>query len=237
MYNKRGISHIEVILSFVIFVGFLTFALFFFNPLDSSRVLDSSLFYAFDEISNNVSIMLESYSIALNDTQNLPLVVSLPLPTDIDNAKVRVETYGGENLTSEYDHTNGNVIFHRDNVNNDFVIIRFSQDFENGEVGDPQILSPENYTISSSDTKTIFSEKSVLALNNTYYTNYDSLREDFNLPRRIDFGFSLIFSGDDKIIVEIEIPPNIEVVANQERVEIIRSTGEIVFADFIVKIW
>jgi len=122
MYNKRGISHIEVILSFVIFVGFLTFALFFFNPLDSSRVLDSSLFYAFDEISDNVSIKLESYSVTINNTVS-DLVVGINIENP-DSLNVRVETYGGENLSSDYDYTNSNVIFHRDNVNNDFVIIK-----------------------------------------------------------------------------------------------------------------
>ncbi|MCH7568943.1 MAG: hypothetical protein IIA87_06010 [Nanoarchaeota archaeon] len=229
--RKRGLAHIEVILAFVIFSGFLIFAFLFFSPVDNRRVLDSSLFYAVDEISDNISIILESYSVTINNA--VPDIVGINI-TNPNNFSVRVETYSGENLSSNYD--DGYVVF--DRGGNNFVIVKFSEDFADGSLtGERQILSPENYTISSSDTKKILSEKGALILNQTYNENYLGLKKNFNLPNRIDFGFSLIFSPNDKIVAENNIPANLEVVVDEKRVEVIRQDGNIIFADLVVKVW
>ena len=60
--TKRGLTHIEVLLSFLIFMGFVVFALYFFSPFQTSRLVDSSLDYAFREIIKNTTIEIETYS-------------------------------------------------------------------------------------------------------------------------------------------------------------------------------
>ena len=89
---------------------------------------------------------------------------------------------------SEYD--SGNVIFNREG--NNFVVIKFNEDFDAGTVGgSAEILSEGNYTISSSDDKEVISEKRALALSEFYFDNYQELKKKFNLPGRIDFAFSV----------------------------------------------
>lgn len=53
----------EIILSFVLFITFLGLAFYFFNPLGEGRLVDSTLSYAFREIENEVSTLLETYSV------------------------------------------------------------------------------------------------------------------------------------------------------------------------------
>ena len=72
MKNKRGLGHIEAILAFVLFIGFLIFAFYFFSPFSGgNRLLDSSIDYAFREININTSIDMESYSVVINNDVNL----------------------------------------------------------------------------------------------------------------------------------------------------------------------
>jgi len=222
MINKRGLSHIEIILAFIMFMSFLIFALFFFNPLESGRVLDSSLFYAMDELSDNASVNLETYSIVI-DAGITDQVVGIDLDElkiNIVNPEFRVEDNEGNKMDSYRDASTDIVFFNK--PGNNFVIIRVSEDFVNGGPMSGQLLALENYAISSSDEIEIVSEKRFFALNESYHDNYLALKKEFNLPSRIDFAFSLIFSDNDRIVSEIEIPDSIEVVANEERLEVLR---------------
>ncbi len=238
--KKRGLGHVEAILSFVLFIGFLIFAFFFFNPFQSNRTLDSTLFYAFDEIADNASIAMESYSVVVNET--MPNVVGINLNPTIPMPflKFRVEDINGAMLP--YNLANNNIFFQRGS--NRFIIVRFADDLQPCFLtncltlgGGEPVLSGENYSVSSSEKKEIFSEIRILALNNTYYTNYNSLKNEFNLPSRTDFGFRFVLNDTYAIIGEREVPEGLEVLSKNERVEVVRGNGDIVFADFVVKVW
>ena len=64
--KKRGLSHIEVLFSFLIFVGFVMLALYFFSPFRSGRLVDTSLDYAMREVKKNVFVEVESFSYKLD---------------------------------------------------------------------------------------------------------------------------------------------------------------------------
>ena len=57
------------------------------------------------------------------------------------------------------------------------------------------------------------------------------------MPGRANFAFSLDLGVDNKIIAERKIPENLEVFTELKRVEVLNKTGEIVFADFEVRLW
>ena len=232
--DKRGLSHIEIIMSFVIFIGFLIFAFYFFNPLKADRVLDASLYYTNDEILKNVSVSLESYSVILGEPGGISGpsgIVEIPLNATIEgDIKVRVENYNGVNLSASY----SNNVVNFDSEGNDFVKIMFSevfpeQSFING--------GEANYTIASSNIESLISEKRVLELKDYYENSYPELKAFFNIPNRIDFGFQIIFNENDSIIAEKEIPQGIKVLVQEKRIEVIREGGEIVFTDLIIKVW
>src|SRR3989338_3122764 len=65
--ERRGISHIEVILSFILFVSAIGVALYFFSPFDSARLVKSSQEYAYREIVKNSSTNVEVYSVQVNN--------------------------------------------------------------------------------------------------------------------------------------------------------------------------
>ncbi len=66
--SKKAASHIEVILSFVIFLGFLIFLLAVFNPFTSST-RGNNLYYAERAIRNSTEVELEFMTISFNGTK------------------------------------------------------------------------------------------------------------------------------------------------------------------------
>ena len=225
MKKKRGMGHIEAILSIVLFVGFLAFALYFFNPLDTDRVVRSSLIYTLDEVSKNITVEVISYSIVLDDE------VSGDIAMEIDNPEgynVRVEDKDGMELDSGYE--SGKV--HVKAGANKFLTVMFSKDF--GESAFNQGTDEERFTISSSDKKEIWSYKRADGLKNAYVKDYFKVKKDFNLPE--NFGFNIVYN-EDKIVAENEIPEGIQVYGDTEKNEFIDDTGKIIFAELNVKVW
>ena len=233
--NKKGFSHVEAIISFVLFAGFLIAGLYFLNPtgLGTKKLLDSTLTYAIDEVIKNASSELTSYSVVIK--QSVPAsagIVSFPVEKNA-GAGIRVENNNGLVMQSSY--TNGQVNF--DRQGDRFFVIKTGDFAENNaNLGSATNLLPNDYSISSSDKKQVISEKLFFELKNRYDSDYAKLKKEFNLPNRIDFSFSLIFPGES-IIAEREVPEDVEVFSKNIRQEIIRNDGSGVFADLIVKVW
>lgn len=227
-------EHVEVILAFVLFIGFLIFGLYFFNPLKSDRVLDSSLFYAFDEIVENTSSSILTYGVSLNQTvapQNISFALSR---SDIPGNGFFIETSAGQQLQGNY---NGGVISVNRN-GSDFFYVRFGSFAAhttpiNGAI---PLVYGVNYTLSSSDRAKLISEEKMRSLNTSYYTYYDGVRTSFNLPRRVDFGVELAFANSTIELTRI-IPEGFEVVSKSERVEVLLIGGDTEFANLLVGVW
>lgn len=231
---KRGMGHIEVILAFVLFVGFLLFGLYFFNPLNNNRLIDSSLFYAMDEITKNTSSELLTYAVVINSSVASDAVALQLDRNGIEGSGVRVEKSDGESLNSRYE--NNNLVFERQG--NFFFVFFGDFPYNNSVVsGSPAVLSaPSNFSISSSDTRKVLSERGAIYLKEKYSGNYEGLKTQFNLPRRVDFSFSLKL-GNESISASQNIPEGIEVFSDSKRVEVIRTDGTRTFADIIVAVW
>ena len=229
---KRGTSHIEFVLAFVLFIGFLIFALMFFNPLDNARVLGSSLEYAFDEVSESLTSELNVFSVSLKNVDPALNLIRIPVSNEED-FNVRVLDANNSELTSRYDFASGHVIVDREN--NNFIYVLFSEDFNVGGASGGAVV--DTHEISSSDNRKVISEKKAVLLKGSYENNYEVLKNQMNLPGRIDFSFQLTFNDGSSIIGQKNIPGGLEVESRRERVETIRENGGIEFADLIVKVW
>lgn len=239
--NKRGISHVEVLLSFLVFMGFVIFALYFFSPLQSSRLVDSSLSYAFREVKQNAVSEIEVYSVLIpsevkNEIGKSIKAIVGDAANPSDNEKVRVEHKNGAVNAKE---ENGEVIFEIANdffnSDNGFAEIKFGEDFDEPELPSDQLVS-ENADVISSNVLKLVSEKKIRDLESVYENDYVGLKNRFNLPSRINFGFKLEFENDE-VEADKNKPEGVEVFVKSERVEVLRIDGNTEFADLIVKIW
>lgn len=327
--NKRGASHVEMIIAFVLFTGFLISALIFFSPTRTSRLVDSTLAYAFNEIQDASITRLTTYSIKIKENTEVdppipaPDIIPIKFPnqpycykdenkwclgadTDQDGtvdaidlefvriyfgkackdipeetakticliayngdqehlvdanllANVRnffggnqlnnviVKARQGERLSS---YRNQDNVFFKivlsDFTKTDFAILKFSLDIH--EIQDSAIAVQKDpsefypfFEIASSQVTNPISEKKMIILNKNYYEDYEELKgpgqNNFNLPSRTDFAFSLVFSDTEKIEATRQIPEGLDAYTESKRVEVLRTDGEIAFADLIVTIW
>lgn len=237
--KKRGLSHVEIIFSFIIFVSAILFALYFFRPFDTDRLVDSSLDYAFREIIQNSSIEIERFSVKINNglIPSGVSVIGIEISGADVNKKARAVTRFGEVLSTS--RTTGTDIFYVKKLSDfssvDFIELEISEEFnEDSFSGD---LNFSYYDISSSETKEIISENRFNALKQNYDNDYSDLRNKFNLPNRVNFAFYFEFSDGSVISAEREIPDSLEVFSEEKRVEILRTNGERVFGKLGVKVW
>ena len=242
--EKEGISHIEVILAFILFISFLFFAWYFFNPFHNTRLLDSSLSYATTSIVDNASVTLTTYAVKINEssTDSYIMINISGIPENM-NVDVRNDSWdsiqssrSGDDISILNAEIEGQS-FKSGNAkikDGDLLYIRFSEDFPAVDSFTGTWIKHE---IASVTNERVISEKRILALNRSYYLDLSDLKESFNLPSRIDFGFGLIFSENDKITADTTVSKGLEVFSNSKRVEVLRIDGKMQFADLMVRVW
>lgn len=249
--NKRGISHIEMLLSFLIFAGFVIFALYFFSPFKASRLIESTLTYAQIEIIKNTTIEIESYSVSLDvsDSNDLNRIVQIEIK-DYDASKnVQAKNRNGDMVLAEKVSSGGgttskHIKFDTSNVydtdpTKGFAIFRFGEGLiENPPPGGGGNNMKGTYAIISSDKIKLISESRIINLKTAYEKDYNKVKKDFNLPSMANFEFEVAFSTTDIISAQRPLrPQSEEIFANSKRIEVLRNTGEIQFADLKVRVW
>jgi len=233
--DKRGISHVEIILAFVIFVAVVGFALYFFNPGDSTRLVETSLEYAFREISQNTSIPIETFSVVIDSAAIVGDNISLNF-SGIDG-NVRVEEYNGTVLNSSHV---GDLVHVQaaDWSAIELIFVMFGEEFYET----PSLIENHNetyYEIGSSNMKDVLSEERFRSLVDAYDHDYFALKgeDHFNLADRANFGFSLEFDDGSSIDAQKDILSGLDVFVEAQRIEVLREDGDIVFSDLVVKVW
>ncbi len=241
--EKKGLGHIEILLSFLIFSGFVIFALYFFNPFKTDRIIDNSLDYAMREIIKNTTVEFEKYNIKINDFGASNAIMKIEI--GVDNKKVKAENSDGVSVLVEREGSSHNFRFNTTDTrlpsdpNKGFVIFKFSEDFEEEGpgscAGGCQDLDDDKYSIMSDKMKVI-SENRIKILNKTYNEDYFTLKQRFNIPSRANFEFTLRFDEYNFISAE-RYEPRTETFSDVKRVEVLTKEGGIKFADLIVKVW
>ena len=239
MTVKRGFGHVEAIISFVIFIAFLVFAFVFFSPLQSGRTLKSTSDYAWREVADATEQPLEMYSVAIINSPLIPRLIAITISGTPSSWKATVEDKDGVPIIPVYTPVDG--VVHFDRQANTFVRIKFAQDFAAGDssiVGTTPLSLDTDYNISSSETKMIRFEHLFKELNVSYHSDYAGLKQQFNIPNRVQFGFSVRFADGFEIRASKAIPENAEVLSRADRVEIVRMpSGKLEYADVTVFVW
>jgi|SRR3989344_3410847 len=236
--SKRGVGHIEIIISFLIFTAFVLFILFFFRPTDTNRLINTSIDYVFLELKRNASVDIEQYSFKIN-TELADEQIAISISDIPQESKSRAEDINGEVLESK--RLGNKVIV--DIGEKDFITLLFSEDFyEENTLQDTPFIEG-SYTPGVVFKDSLMSEKrlrGVIEYYNGIDANYLELKKDFNLPDRINFGISLILEGDEveEEIKTLKLPPEgLEVFTEKRRTQILMEDGKREFVDIEVTIW
>ena len=226
---KRGFGHVEMVLSFVIFVGAIVLALYFFRPNYGDRIVQTSFDYVFREIELNSSFEVVTFNVKINEGI-VESVIGFNISVS-ENALV-VDEFGNNLKTRSSD---GIVFAESADWNSiEFVDIYVSEEFQSDEtlVG---IYNEDYYEVGSSRTEKIISWDKLSKLVDSYESDYIALKKEFNIPGRVNFDFSMNSEGES---VESfgEIPQNLEVFVEERNFKVVRENkiGEGVLK---VRVW
>ncbi len=224
-YNKTQ-GHIEMILSFTIFLGFLLVMFIFINPLRENRVSYTSL----DEVEN---IVLSNLSI---DYQHIALILESGRP----NTNC-FSVYNNFSLNSSIlvVDENENIVASLNDVSSKKINIEpQSKDtrlyriyFSNNLISSASPSSCKDLKNSDYGFGVLTSENSVLAerlvwLNQTYWSNYSLLKSNLNLNK--NFEFVIYNLNQSKVLFDTTAFHKVktsEVLARDVPLRIINSSG------------
>ncbi|MEM3405757.1 MAG: hypothetical protein QW117_02150 [Candidatus Pacearchaeota archaeon] len=241
--NKKSQSHLEILLSFVIFIGFLIFLLIFFNPFKKMGNEQTYLNLLQQSIEKELKKEIIIYSIKLNESYEGCYNFEIK---DDDNLRNKNLTKKDLNNTI-YDsmHTikeNNYVIYSNFSSQIDFYYIYFSEDFlENNLDGNNcnRKIDKKNYTLGMLRSYYSISFK---YLNETfkkeYETNYSKLKDRIGLPQTKNFAIDFYNLERTNKIISLGNTPEKAVVYSRtipEQIFYPNGTFEYIFMQ--IKVW
>ena len=238
MKNKRGISHIEMILSFVIFVGFLIFLFAIFRPF---RVVSGGEVYldvVERGIRNNVSADVDFQTLKINDE----LVINDCFCLIYDLEKVIVKNEFETVISAE---TGGNLC--AESANKFFYISSseefpdsYGSDLYNSDEPDCQdLVKDTDYALGLFRTYSFYSNSKLVKLHSYTLSNYNEVKEQLGLPGSEDFSFSLRSKETNELILENTKQPGkgVRVLARDVPIQIVKNNGDFEYLILNIKVW
>ena len=225
MKNKRGAGHIEMIISFVIFIGFLIFLFSVLNPLKKpaeTPIVDS----VYNNLENNLIVQLTTVSLKIKETpaEGCIKISNIKLINDLNcNKKVKVKNKEGNSVLGYIDD-NGIVIGGAEN----FYTISCSEDFEeagtlscNGGV--------TNYEIGIVTKRNLWSWKKIEEFKILYDNDLSGAKQKIGLSGN-EFGFvvsnlegGVVFDAYDKS----KVPGGVDINAKSYPIDILMTDSKI----------
>ena len=240
--NKRG-THIGVILSFVIFVVFLTFLYSTMEPLikvdeDKEFMLDYLEAALIEKLNTNLTTL--TITIDESVSQDCVVLENLIETEKGLNSKIIVKDYH-KNIIPSYvsEASSSDLIVERNSSEDTFLKIYSSEEFvelTTKPKGGCKVLNNEQYKIKLLKSSKYISKAKVEELNNNYLGEYGNLKEELNIAIGSDFGFGFIYNNGSIIEIKSENVSR-SVYAREVPVRYLDDGANILSGYMKIKIW
>lgn len=248
MKDKRGISHIEIVISFALFIGLLVVIFLFIQPVREPQLSSVVLDIAESGLRKDARITLVTLPFKTDlqhlNNQNPESCFTMSNPLNLNGLKkenIFIKDKYGNLLPFNIDQNTLTLPIQI----GDFYYIHFSFNetfpytgFEATEIIVCYIIDaikPEKEIVFSTPrAETLFSFNKLNQTNITYYNNYAELKRAWFIPEKNDF--SITVKGFANINMQREIPQGKDVFARELTMHMIkdRDIGQI---DINIKIW
>lgn len=232
MYNKRGSGHLEMILSFLLFVGFIGATIYFINPFENKSDLTPSLDKLQKNILKKTEIEVNRYSIKLVKELPSGSWIKIKIPMKLEECAFVLDYYGNP---SDSTCDQSGVTF-QINIEK-FYQIYVSEDIDKKNIVITDYVEDEDaYQIVGVLDQTMISEKKLKDLASEIDSNYQETKKELGVDLKYDFSFES-FSGNNKIIGNVNNPTNFEVYRKTIRQEFLYQSGNRGYEILGVSIW
>jgi hypothetical protein len=221
--EKRGASHVEVVISFVLFFTFVSFLLFYIKPFSDSGISNTIIFTLHDSFKEQTQTDLTEFFLKADSPDDC-FSISLQGLDISDGGSIVKPVNEGEAASS--------LINNKLSVENkgDFYNVFISPEFSNSFSLD--CVDFENYTIGSIKNKKPLYYQKIQDIEEEYYDSYDSLKSKLKISESYDFAII-----SDIAVMEKNIPEGMEVFAVDYIEEVLKENGVVSNEKFLFKIW
>jgi len=227
-HNKKGSSHFEILISFVLFVGFTLFLIFTLEPTKQDLLEESILFNVqsvfFEQTTTNVSyVLVDSNKDVKDEDKDKDTCnynenkICYPPEIENDGYKIYVPVPGAENEC----------------INTIYASIEFINTVGKQCTVDED--KKEKYLIGYIYREDVLSNNSLITMRKKYYSDYANLKNvDLKVPEVVDFA---IISSDSNFTMDKAVPDEAAVIAGTYRKKVLYANGSIINHDFTIKVW
>ncbi|VVB80245.1 Uncharacterised protein [uncultured archaeon] len=210
--KKKAASHIEIIFSFILFVGFVFFLLYFIQPFRTQTLQDSVLISLKDSVFNSVSVNLTSVLVNFSDgaPKNKPCRLNSTLVPGTENMGVINISTTRPEFSYLYYSDSPDILLQNLSACNK------NRDYPLGNINNLVVLS--DYELQN------FTDK--------YTNNYSLLKEELGLLPNTDFSIR-----SSRYSMEKEPPEQVSVIAGVYRRLVLYGNGTLINEDFIIRVW
>jgi hypothetical protein len=238
--NKRGISYIELIISFALFVGFVIMLFVYLNPVRQPNLTEVILNSVQGNFENNVTITLTEIPFKVTDSgcikNNTASLLSTNFGDDYNKEKMFIEDDFGNLVTFDL-LEDGSLVMQTSSAQ--IYHIFYSNDTE-FTAPTSTTCSPTEamINVSTARSSSILSSDRLNKLNDSYYNYYDNLKKQFDVPPLGDFAIK-VYNGTNVFFdMTRNIPKGINVQAREYPISILdESTAKRVKAFVNIRVW
>ena len=224
--SKKGV-HVGVVLSIVMFIGFLVFLYVIMSPAinpqkDKQAILDSLEIRLLEQVSANfttVSISTSAVCLKINKTD-----------LDASGLNAFAKDYSGNDIYF-YDSA-GNTIVNPENL---FKIYYSEEEFDESVAGSCDTPT-DIYIVKSIKTNEKTFETKILALISLYGSDYEDVKELLRVPEGNDFSFNFTYYNKTNIGTTKQIP-SVNVYAEEIPVQYVDRRANLEPGSITIKIW
>jgi len=234
---KRGASHLEVILSFVIFVTFVLFLIIFLSPTENTDLSDSIILRIQDSFEKEATIELATLFVKSTDAGCVNVDFS---GLGLDGGSLvydAIPSQGrqGRGITASinsYDSSfsSDTVSFESESAEDAFYVAISDEFALNSQ--DICTTGVVDHETGSLEYETIISNNSAYSLKARYDSDYDLLKQELNIPVGVDFA---IVTKDYQM--ETNVPEGVDVIAKTFNYQVLYVNGTKEYQQVIFKIW
>lgn len=232
---KKTQSHVEMIVSFVIFVGFVVAMFFIFNPIKTIGVNKTFLDITQEKIISNWTITYQTLSIIINSSTNQKSCIKIEnKPALSQNFIVKDQS---ENILSSGHDINYDYFWFSSAADNRYYLLIFSELFQGSSLPDCQyLLKPGEYSLGSSNTYNTVLYENMASFIEAYNKDYEKLK--FNLGLQNDFMFN-IYDEDNNLLYNTSrlVSKQSRVIARDIPVLTINQNTELKHLTINLRVW
>ena len=217
MENKRGVSAVEVIVSFTIFVAFVVFIFAYLNPIKKD-ISDALLVSLEAGVKKNAMSELREFPIVVN---NAPKCISIGLnnlPFNMSEGNLSVKKLNDDIISHKI---SGNNLW-IENMSESLYRIIYSDEIEKIDSSSLNGCVTPSYGTTVERVERIYSYKKLVRMNYSYFNDYTTLKQKLNYPITSDFAI-LISNNDNNFSISKNIPKNMNVKVRKFPIQILKN--------------